>query len=437
MLIQSKGSENDKRMNCVIVDNKYAKKPTDTFAVNFPVVIRLIGNNPGVMNYSLKDTIDGTREIPGIEDVGDSIFAALRHVIPQVNRLASYRMALTSKAVQGTLIVKSRDGTKELDQDAFKSGSEVGLSTDNYEDIALLPLSQLTSDAGQLEGELRLDESNAGLSDPALGRLTSPVSGAALQILSQADTEVVAPYLKAVESLIAGILDNLGKQYETGRYKDIQVRGKTHTDQPFNKVIAPDDIKGHNLLSVELRQSQPQDDFALWQAAQVASQVDPSTGTALVSKQYAATKIAKVQDYDLEKRRMSGARTRASSRKYELLTQWHSAKLSGEPEEVIQLLEQDIQREIDREEMEALALEFQFQQAVNLDPAAAMSGQQTPQPDNVGVQGTADLATVGADPRLLPQAGTQGVSAAPSPDAGYNTTAPRNAAEAAGLEPNV
>lgn len=433
-------TEDGKRMNAVIIDNQFAKKPTDTFAVNFPVVIRLIGNNPGVMNYSLKDTIDGTREIPGIEDVGDSIFAALRHVIPQVNRLASYRMALTSKAVQGTLIIKSRDGMKELDQDAFKSGSEVGLSTDNNEDIGLLPLSQLTADAGQLEGELRLDESNAGLSDPALGRLTSPVSGAALQILSQADNEVVAPYLKAVESLLAGILDNLGKQYETGRYKDIQVRGKTHTDQPFNKVIAPDDIKGHNLLSVELRQSQPQDDFALWQAAQVASQVDPSTGTALVSKQYAATKIAKVQDYDLEKRRMSGARTRASSKKYELLTQWHSARLSGEPEEVIQLLEQDIQREIDREEMEALALEFQFQQAVNVDPAAAMSGQQTPQqqsPNGAGLQGTENLATVGADPRLLAQAGTQGVSAAPSPDAGYNTTAPRNSAEAAGLEPNV
>jgi hypothetical protein len=138
---------------------------------------------------------------------------------------------------------------------------------------------------------------------------------------------------------------------------------------------------------------------------------------------------------------MSGARTRASSKKYELLTQWHSARLSGEPEEVIQLLEQDIQREIDREEMEALALEFQFQQAVQADPAAAMSGQQTPQqpqgPDGAGLQDAQNLATVGADPRLLAQAGTQGVSAAPSPDAGYNTTAPRNAAEAAGLEPNV
>ena len=431
-------TEDGKRMNCVIIDGQYAKKPTDTFAVNFPIVIRLIGNNPGVMNYSLKDTIDGIREIPGIEDVGDSIFAALRHVIPQVNRLASYRMALTARAVQGTLIVKSRDGTKELDQDAFASGAELGLSTDNDEDIGLLPISQLTADAGQLEGELRLDESNAGLSDPALGRLTSPVSGAALQILSQADNEVVAPFLKAVESMLAGILDNLGRQYETGRYKDIEVRGKTHTDQPFNKVIAPDDIKGHNLLSVELRQTQPQDDFALWQAAQVASQVDPSTGTALVSKQYAATKIAKVQDYDLEKRRMSGARIRASSAKYELLTQWHAARLSGEPEEVIQLLEMDIQREIEREAMEEAAMQYQFEQAVNANPMAAAAGMNgAAQPGGgAGVQDMANPATVSADPRLLAQAGTMGVSAAPSPDAGYNTTAPRNTAEAAGLEPN-
>ena len=432
-------TEDGKRMNCVIIDGQYAKKPTDTFAVNFPIVIRLIGNNPGVMNYSLKDTIDGIREIPGIEDVGDSIFAALRHVIPQVNRLASYRMALTARAVQGTLIVKSRDGTKELDQDAFASGAELGLSTDNDEDIGLLPISQLTADAGQLEGELRLDESNAGLSDPALGRLTSPVSGAALQILSQADNEVVAPFLKAVESMLAGILDNLGRQYETGRYKDIEVRGKTHTDQPFNKVIAPDDIKGHNLLSVELRQTQPQDDFALWQAAQVASQVDPSTGTALVSKQYAATKIAKVQDYDLEKRRMSGARIRASSAKYELLTQWHAARLSGEPEEVIQLLEMDIQREIEREAMEEAAMQYQFEQAVNANPMAAAAGMNgAAQPGGgAGVQDMANAATVSADPRLLAQAGTMGVSAAPSPDAGYNTTAPRNTAEAAGLEPNI
>jgi len=38
---------------------------------------------------------------------------------------------------------------------------------------------------------------------------------------------------------------------------------------------------------------------------------------------------------------------------------------------------------------------------------------------------------------VFPQAGRPGVSREPSRDAGFNTIAPRNTAEAAGLEPNV
>ena len=121
-----------------------------------------------------------------------------------------------------------------------------------------------------------------------------------------------------------------------------------------------------------------------------------------------------------------------------MLTQWHAARLSGEPEEVVQLLEMDIQREIEREAMEEAAMQYQFEQAVNANPMAAAAGMNgAAQPGGgAGVQDMANPATVSADPRLLAQAGTMGVSAAPSPDAGYNTTAPRNTAEAAGLEPN-
>ncbi|MHC4435476.1 MAG: hypothetical protein ACYTBS_26905 [Planctomycetota bacterium] len=220
-----KGMEG-KYLNAVVINNQFAKKTTNTHAEKFPVVIRLVGNNPGVMNYTLKDDIEGVRDIPGLEDVGHSIFTALKHTKPQVDRLASYRMALTAKQVQGTMKVFSRDGTKELDQDPFESGAELNLSTDNNENVELVPIAQLSADAAQLEAELRLDESNAGLSDPALGRTNSPVSGAALQILTQADAEVVAPYISAVESLLLGCLEALIAQYETEKYKTIHVRGQ-------------------------------------------------------------------------------------------------------------------------------------------------------------------------------------------------------------------
>ncbi len=432
-------TENKKRMNAVIIDNQFAKKPADTFAVNFPIPIRLIGNNPGVSSFAVKDGTGGSRDISGFEDVGPSIFTALRNTNPQNNRLSSMQMALTAKRYQGTLKVYSRDGTKELETDAFESGAELNLSTDNNEDAKLLEIQELTRDTGVLQAQLALNESNAGLSDPALGRLNSPLSGRAVSFVLQSDAEVVQPYLEAVESLLEGIIDNLLTQYETGKYKDIEVRGKTHTNQPFNTTISPDDIKGHNILSVELMPVEPDAEFERWQTAKIASSVDPNTGTALVSEEYAATRIAKVQDYDHEKIRMNAARARQSSEKMVLLTQWEAARLAQD-QNAMDFLRIDIERIMEKERMEDIALQFAFEQSMNQNPAGAagagMGGSSAG--GGGGGQQTGNAATISADPRLMPQAGTQGVSAEPSPDAGFNTTAPRNSgAESIGLEPNV
>ncbi len=435
----NKGKEAGKRMNAVVIDRQFAKKATDTFAENFPIVIRLIGNNPGVSNFSVKDTVDGgNREISGLEDVGDSIFTALRNTNPQVNRLASYQMALTAKRVQGTLKVFSRDGTKEFDQDPLASGSELNFSTDNNEDAKLLDIPELTRDTATLQGQLAVDESNAGLSDPSLGRLNAPLSGRAVSFVLQSDAEVVQPYLLAVESLIEGIIDNLGTQYETGRYKDIEVRGKTHNDRPFNTSISPEDIKGHNILSVELMPVAPDDEFQRWQTAKLASSVDPNSGTQLVSDEYAATRIAKVQDYDYENVRKNAARARQSSEKMVLMTQFEAARLAQD-KGAMEMLANDIQRILDKEAMEDAALKMAFEQQMNQALAqTAGGGIQGAPAGGGGGQDVGDPATISADPRLLPQAGTQGVSVEPSSDAGFNTTAPRNSgAESIGLEPNV
>jgi hypothetical protein len=431
-------TEDKKRMNAVVIDNQFAKPATDTFAVNFPIPVRLIGNNPGVSSFSVKDGTNGSRDISGIEDVGPSIFTALRNTNHQVNRLASYKMAIAAKRVQGTMIVKSRDGTKEFDQDPFESGSELNLSTDNNEDVGLLPIAELGRELSELQGQLALNESNAGLSDPALGRLNAPLSGRAVSFVLQSDAEVVQPYIEAVESLLEGIIDNLLTQYETGRYKDIEVRGKTHTDQPFNTTISPDDIKGHNILSVELMPVEPDDEFTRWQTAKLASSVDPNSGTQLVSDEYAATRIAKVQDYDYENVRKNAARARQSSEKMVLLTQWEAARLAQD-QAAMEMIANDIQRILDKEAMEDAALKMAFEAQMNqaLAQTAAGGVGGAPAGGGGGGQQVGDAATISADPRLMPQAGTQGVSVEPSPDAGFNTTAPRNSAEAAGLEPNV
>jgi hypothetical protein len=244
--------------------------------------------------------------------------------------------------------------------------------------------------------------------------------------------------LSSRTSLLEGIIDNLLTQYETGRYKDIEVRGKTHTDQPFNTTISPDNIKGHNILSVELMPVEPDDEFTRWQTAKLAASVDPNSGTQLVSDEYAATRIAKVQDYDYENVRKNAARARQSSEKMVLLTQWEAARLAQD-QAAMEMIANDIQRILDKEAMEDAALKMAFEAQMNqaLAQTAAGGVGGAPAGGGGGGQQVGDAATISADPRLMPQAGTQGVSVEPSPDAGFNTTAPRNSAEAAGLEPNV
>ena len=425
-----------RRMNAVIIDRQFAKKPTDTFAVNFPIVIRLIGNNPGVSNFTIKDNTEGKREINGIEDVGDSMYTPLRETVPNINRMRSYRQALTHKAVQGTLLVESKDGTKELDQDVFEDGAEIQISTDNNEKISLLEVAQLTQDSTLLEQAYLADQNNAGISQQRLGNFPGPVSGSALRIVGQSDNDVIAPFLEAVQSLIKGVIDNLGKQFETGRYKPIKVRGKARGGVPFNTVIKPEDIKGHGVLSVELAPSQPEDEIERWQTAQVAAQVDPATGLGLVSPQYAAEKIAKVQDWDLEKTRQFAMRARTSSEEAIWLTQLEAAFRTND-QDVIEFVQENLQRAREKQDMEDMARRMAFAQAFGADPiqASAEGLGGGPSANGNGVQQQGDPATLNVDPRLISNSGRAGVDRTPSPDAGFNTTAPRGGDN--GLEPNV
>ncbi|MCH7827719.1 MAG: hypothetical protein IIC75_07100, partial [Bacteroidetes bacterium] len=190
-------------------------------------------------------------------------------IIPPPNEIVVFLEGLYNKF--GLLL---RSETNQLDQDVFEDGSEIGISTDDNQKVSLPEVAQLTNDSNLLEQAYVIDQTNAGLSEQRFGRLVSPVSGAALRIVGQSDNEVVAPFLEAVQSLLIGVIDNLGKQYETERYRPIRVRGKTHNLRPFNEIIKPEDIEGHGILSIELRAVQPENEAERWQAALLASKID-------------------------------------------------------------------------------------------------------------------------------------------------------------------
>ena len=107
------------------------------------------------------------------------------------------------------------------------------------------------------------------------------------------------------------------------------------------------------------------------------------------------------------------------------------------------MIANDIQRILDKEAMEDAALKIAFESQMNQALAQTAGGGIGGAPTGGGGGGgqqVGDPATISADPRLAPQAGTQGVSVEPSPDAGFNTTAPRGGQGPLGdigLEPNA
>jgi hypothetical protein len=121
-----------------------------------------------------------------------------------------------------------------------------------------------------------------------------------------------------------------------------------------------------------------------------------------------------------------------------LLTQWEAARLAQDTA-AMEMIANDIQRILDKEAMEDAALKIAFETQMNqalAQTAGAGIGGATGGQNGAGGQQVGDAATISADPRLFPQAGTQGVSTEPSPDAGFNTTAPRGGSDN-GLEPNI
>ena len=82
-------------LNSVIIAGKYAKYKVRTNCVRFPIVIRKVGRNPGISNFTFQDdSMGGNVDISGIENVGDSIWGPMRHVNEARNRSMSYRPAI-------------------------------------------------------------------------------------------------------------------------------------------------------------------------------------------------------------------------------------------------------------------------------------------------------------------------------------------------------
>lgn len=343
--------------NGVIIDSRWAKRLHNTFTEEPNPIFRSNGYNPGVGNYSFQEPGGVTREMVGIADWSESIFAANRGVIDAKSRILTWALALSAKAVQSIYTLKSRGGTSELDDSPNERGQVIPLDTEKDEEIALLEIAQTGQDVNKLLAVVTQEALRGGLLDPSEIAGSNP-SGRALRIMSQILREKLAPHERAVKDVIEAASAALLAQYATGRYKPIRAVGISRDLEGFNREITSEDISGHGPVTIELVPVLPEDDFERIQMAALAAQPG-ADGMALIPRRSRDTRILRVQDANLEMRRGFADKARMLTPMTTLVTLLEAAQERGDEATVAFLLDELVTLNRERQ-MEQFAREQAF-----------------------------------------------------------------------------
>ena len=284
----------DKEMNTIVIHNgdmnnsqyKIAKKQMRHGANQVPVFIGPVGANPmivGLNNTTIVDTI---------ADMGESVFRSTRDLYPKHNLMMSTLLEMTARARRQGLKVRSRDGTKTLDEDPYLEGSEIALA--QGEDVEPLGLMEVAKETGAFMSLVSGELQRGSLPHSVYGDLPFQLSGYAINTLRQGVDTVVGKYLRSIEKAYRMIFNIISDQYASGSYKSMEVSGMDRNRTYFAQEITTDVIEGAGMAEVHLIGQLPQDDMTKFSMAQIAREGP----TPLLSDRAIRDRILAIQDAD-------------------------------------------------------------------------------------------------------------------------------------------
>ena len=284
----------DREYNTIVVHNgssnspmvRTIKKQQRHGSDQVPAFICPIGANPYIVPLT-QSNMDDT-----IADVGESVFQSTRNLYEKHNLMMSTLLELTARSRRQGLIVRSRDGTKTLDEDPYLEGSEIALAqNENVEPLGLLEIAKETGAFMSLvSGEMQ----RGSLPHSVYGELPFQLSGFAINTLRQGVETVVNKYLRGVERAYQMIFNLISDQYSSGSFKSMEVSGMDRNRLYFTEEINPDDLKNTGTPVVNLVGQLPQDDMTRYSMAQIAREGP----TPLLSDRAIRDRILAIQDAD-------------------------------------------------------------------------------------------------------------------------------------------
>jgi len=277
----------DEEINTVIGEGgRVLKKPTKHGAPRCPVFIGCVGISPPIQDS------DVTEWREAIADYGESVFKSTRNVYENHNQILSTLLELTARTKKQGLKVRSRDGTKTLEEDPYKAGSEIALA--QGEEVEPLGLQESTRDLGafmqMVSGELQ----RGSLPHTVFGELQFQLSGLALNTLRQGIASVIDPRIEAMECAYKQICMLLVDEYLTNAFEPMSLSGRSMNRTYFSDTITPDLVRRAGDAELSLVTQLPQDDMTKYAMAQTAREGQ----TPLLPDIYIRDQILGLQDAD-------------------------------------------------------------------------------------------------------------------------------------------
>ena len=250
----------DREDNYVVMQDRLLKKRTKHGYDGVPCFVGMVGSAPLVQSDEV-----GT---DAIADFGESVFKHNRENFENNNFMMSTMLELTARSRKQGLKVKSRDGTKSLEEDPYQEGSEISLA--QGEEVEPLGMLEMAKESGAFMGLVSSEVQRGGLPYSIYGELQFQLSGYAINTLRQGIETVLSPRIQALERAYKQIFNIISEQYGSGKFKSVEVSGRDRERMYFSAEISPDIVKKGGDPEVSIMSQLPQDDMSKMSMAQIA-----------------------------------------------------------------------------------------------------------------------------------------------------------------------
>jgi len=318
----------DREHNAVVVKDEFVKEPEPHHAKGVPVFLSVVGSTPPIQSRSGDTTT--------IEDYGESVLKPNRVMLEKYNLLISVMLELASRSRQPPIAVQSRDGSKTLDEDPYKEGTELSLA--EGESVEALELLKTAQDMGPLLGLISGEMQRGSLPFSVYGEIQFALSGFAINTLRQGIDAPLDPRLQAMARAYTSISNLIIGQYLEGKYSALQLSGIDNDRIWFDEQITPEMIDNLPPPRIKLMGDLPQDDVSRFSMAQIARE-GPRP---LLPDLYIRDEVLHIQDADKLDDAVKAQMAESASPMAAMLTLFEASARQGKREQAMIYLQEMI-----------------------------------------------------------------------------------------------